>query len=439
MKKILLFLFIFLFGTSQAVAMVIRDSEMENFIKEITSPIIKVSKQDIKNQKIIILGDNAINAFVTPDHKIFIFTGLILKATHPNQIEGVLAHEMGHITGRHHIKIYRQLEKARIVNIAGLLLGGAATVLTGDPNALATIAAGTQTTTERALLSFSRIQEGAADQAAFSFLKQSKKSICGIISFLEFLASRELIDFQNPYTRSHPLTKERINDARNAAKNENCEEFKGSINHIDKLKYIQAKLNGFMNPKQTIETVGSLKYFNDDHKKYALAIANYKLFNLKEGNDLIDQLIQKYPNNPYFYELKAQMLRENGNLNSALENYLKAIKVAPNDSLILIELAQTQINFNSHNYSFQAIQNLKKASLNENENQKLWYLLSVAYGRNREMGKSRYASAYSEYLKGNDGSALNFIRMAKKITKKNSVDWYKIEDLENRIKEKIKK
>ena len=154
---------------------------------------------------------------------------------------------------------------------------------------------------------------------------------------------------------------------------------------------------------------------------------------------MIDQLIQKYPNNPYFYELKAQMLRENGNLNSALENYLKAIKVAPNDSLILIELAQTQINFNSHNYSFQAIQNLKKASLNENENQKLWYLLSVAYGRNREMGKSRYASAYSEYLKGNDSSALNFIRMAKKITKKNSVDWYKIEDLENRIKEKIKK
>ena len=55
------------------------------------------------------------------------------------------------------------------------------------------------------------------------------------------------------------------------------------------------------------------------------------------------------------------------------------------------------------------------------------------------MGKSRYASAYSEYLKGNDSSALNFIRMAKKITKKNSVDWYKIEDLENRIKEKIKK
>ena len=71
MKKILLFLFIFLFGTSQAVAMVIRDSEMENFIKEITSPIIKVSKQDIKNQKIIILGDNAINAFVTPQNFYF--------------------------------------------------------------------------------------------------------------------------------------------------------------------------------------------------------------------------------------------------------------------------------------------------------------------------------------------------------------------------------
>ena len=45
-----------------------------------------------------------------------------------------------------------------------------------------------------------------------------------LISFLEFLASRELIDFQNPYRRSPPFTKERINDARNAAKNDNCDD-----------------------------------------------------------------------------------------------------------------------------------------------------------------------------------------------------------------------
>ena len=55
------------------------------------------------------------------------------------------------------------------------------------------------------------------------------------------------------------------------------------------------------------------------------------------------------------------------------------------------------------------------------------------------MGKSRYSSAYSAYLKSDNTSALNFIKMAKKITKRNSKDWYKIEDLENIIKTKNKK
>ena len=115
--------------------------------------------------------------------------------------------------------------------------------------------------------------------------------------------------------------------------------------------------------KKTVKIINRFENFNDDHKKYALAIANYKLSNLKKANDLINQLIQKYPNNPYFYELKAQMLRENGYLNDALKNYLKAIEIIPNDSLILIELAQTQINFDSNKYLIEAIENLKKASL----------------------------------------------------------------------------
>ena len=439
MKKLLLFLFIFLSTTSQTFSLIIRDSEIEIFIRKITLPIAKAANQSTKNLKIIILGDNAVNAFVTPDQKIFIFTGLILNATHYNQLEGVLAHEIGHITGKHHLKIYNQLGKARIINIAGILLGTAAAVLTGDPNALSTIATGTQTTAQRSLLSFTRAQEGSADQAAFNFLKKSNKSICGIITFLKFLESREVAGSQNAYTRSHPLTRERIDDAMHAAKNENCNKIKGSKEEIDQHKFVQAKLYGFMDPKKTAKIINRFENFNDDHKKYALAIANYKLSNLKKANDLINQLIQKYPNNPYFYELKAQMLRENGYLNDALKNYLKAIEIIPNDSLILIELAQTQINFDSNKYLIEAIENLKKASLKENENQELWYLLSIAYGRNGEMGKSRYASAYSAYLKSDNTSALNFIKMAKKITKRNSEDWYKIEDLENIIKTKNKK
>ena len=152
---------------------------------------------------------------------------------------------------------------------------------------------------------------------------------------------------KNAYTQTHPLTRERIRDAKYAAKNENCtnnekikesNEIRSAALTVDeKYKFIQAKLIGFTDPEITVISIKNNSKFNDDQKIYALAIANYKLFNLEKGNELINKLIKKHPSNPYFYELKAQMLRENGFLRESLNNYLIVNKLLPNDPLIKIE------------------------------------------------------------------------------------------------------
>ena len=82
---------------------------------------------------------------------------------------------------------------------------------------------------------------------------------------------------------------------------------------------------------------------------------------------------------------------------------------------------------------------MKKASKKEIQNQKLWYLLSVAYGRNGMIGKSRYASAHAAYYRGDDIAAKSFIKRAKKIIKKNSREWEELENLEKNLKIKNKK
>ena len=437
MKKLLLLLF-FLFSISSNSLGFIRDSEIENLIKEIVGPIADAAGQKKENLEIFIIDDNQLNAFVTPGQKIFIFSGLITNSKDANALEGVIAHELGHITGRHHVKIYEQLEKSRAITLAGIILGGAVSVLTGDPDAAAAIAGGALTTSTRSLLSFSRAQEGSADQAGYSFLKNSGKSLCGIINFLELLENMQISYQENAYTQSHPLTRERINDAKNAAKDENCEIKNSELLIDEKYKFIQAKLIGFADPENTLISIKNNSKFNDDQKNYALAIANYKSFNLKKGNELINKLIKKYPSNPYFYELKAQMLRENGFLKESLNNYLIVNKLIPNDPLVQIELAHTLLNIDSKKNLDKAIQNLEEAKKKEPENNKLWYLLSVARGKNSEMGESRYASAYSFYLKGDDAMALSFIERAKKITKRNSSTWTKLINLENKINFKKK-
>ena len=437
MKKLLLLLF-FLFSISSNSLGFIRDSEIENLIKEIVGPIADAAGQKKENLEIFIIDDNQLNAFVTPGQKIFIFSGLITKSNNVNALEGVIAHELGHITGRHHVKIYEQLEKSRAITLAGIILGSAVSALTGDSDAAAAIAGGALTTSTRSLLSFSRAQEGSADQAGFSFLKKSEKSLCGIISFLELLENMQISYQENAYTQSHPLTRERIRDAKNAAKDENCEIKNSELLIDEKYKFIQAKLIGFTDPENTLISIKNNSKFNDDQKNYALAIANYKSFNFKKGNELINKLIKKYPSNPYFYELKAQMLRENGFLKESLNNYLIVNKLLPNDPLVKIELAHTLINLESKETLDESIKKLLEAEKKESENNKLWYLLSVAYGKNSEMGKSKYASAYSFYLKGDDEMALNFIERAKKIIKENSATWVKLINLENKINLKKK-
>ena len=195
MKKFLLLFF--LLSISSNTLGFIRDSEIENLIKDIIAPIANAANQDKKKLKIFIIDDKQLNAFVTPGQKIFIFSGLILNSKNSNALEGVIAHELGHITGRHHIKIYEQLERSRAITLAGLILGTAVSVMTGDPNAAAAIAGGALSTSGRSLLNFSRIQEGSADQAGYYFLKKSGKSLCGIISFLELLEDRQIYYQEN--------------------------------------------------------------------------------------------------------------------------------------------------------------------------------------------------------------------------------------------------
>ena len=254
MKKFLLLLF-FLLSISSNTLGFIRDSEIENLIKDIIAPIADAANQDKKKLKIFIIDDKQLNAFVTPGQKIFIFSGLIINSKNSNALEGVIAHELGHITGRHHIKIYEQLERSRAITLAGLILGTVVSAMTGDPNAAAAIAGGALSTSGRSLLNFSRVQEGSADQAGYSFLKNSGKSLCGIISFLELLENMQISYQENAYTQSHPLTRERINDAKNAAKDENCEIKNSELLIDEKYKFIQAKLIGFADPENTLISI----------------------------------------------------------------------------------------------------------------------------------------------------------------------------------------
>ena len=108
----------------------IRDTEIENLLKDYSRPIFKAAGLG-SHITMRIVRHESFNAFVIDGLNVFINTGTILQAKTPNEVIGVIAHETGHITGGHmaalRTRIARDQTKALLLMVLGigLMVGGA--------------------------------------------------------------------------------------------------------------------------------------------------------------------------------------------------------------------------------------------------------------------------------------------------------------------------
>ena len=84
---------------------ILRDAETEALLHDMAVPLVAAAGLDPKNVDIVMVGDNSINAFVAGGQAVYIHSGLINAASSANEVQGVIAHELGHITGGHIVTI----------------------------------------------------------------------------------------------------------------------------------------------------------------------------------------------------------------------------------------------------------------------------------------------------------------------------------------------
>ena len=77
----------------------VRDAEIERLLRDYSTPLLRAAGLEPDRIGISVVNDRNLNAFVTNGQNMYIHTGLILEAEEPNMVIGVIAHEIGHITG----------------------------------------------------------------------------------------------------------------------------------------------------------------------------------------------------------------------------------------------------------------------------------------------------------------------------------------------------
>lgn len=402
LKAVSFILFLLFYSNAQSMLLII-DEETEEVITKIAHPIFKAAQLPYKDLKIKIVNDDSINAFVMDNTNVFIFTGLLTFSEDPEVLAGVIAHECAHIALGHIASTSSEIEALKTQMIATTLLGAAAGILSGSPEAMIAMGAGGTHVAQMNFLKHSRIQESQADAAAIQYLKKIKLSADGLTSLLKYLSSNERIFYRDssPYLLSHPVSKERINYLKhhNITPSEHL-----PVSMKQKYKMVVAKVFAFTSPFKEV-----FKKYKGSEKVdiYAHSIAYYKIGKLKKALEEIDKLIALEPSNPYFIELKAQFLFENGKVSESIKFYKEALKLRPRSTIFKIELAYALITNNSN--IDKAIELLRSAIDLDSSNFNAWHGLGIALSKKKLDNYSYIALARAFAIIGDTKTAKKFI------------------------------
>lgn len=415
---------------------VIRDTEIEQLLRDYAEPILKVAGLGKQNVKVVVLNDRAFNAFVMDGRHIFINAGALFDAKTPNEVIGVFAHETGHLAGGHLLKLREQLASAQTASVVALLLGVGAAVAGarsgggGDIGAAAIMAP--QSAIQRSLLAYVRTQEDQADHAGVKFLDATHQSSKGMLDLFKRLSNDSLFNsrFIDPYLQSHPMPAERVAALERSATASPYFGVKDPPELQLRHDLMRAKLSGFLERPGTV----ARRYPLADHglpARYARAISTYRHGDLRQAVAQIDGLIQVQSNNPYFYELKGQALLEGGHPNDAVHPLLQAMRLSHNAPLIKILLAQALIATNNPKVAEQAVELLRSSLMQEPEAPEAYSQLAMAYGRKGDLAQADLASAQAAFSRGDVQTARQLATRAKTRLPVGSPAWVRADDIVN--------
>ncbi len=415
-----------------AAQSILRDAETEALFQDMSRPIIVAAGLDPRNVDIILVNDGSINAFTAGGQAVFINSGLIALAGNANEVQGVIAHELGHVAGGHAERVNEGLKPATGITILSLLLGVAAAAAGSPEAALGIIGAGQQAALGK-FLAFSRTQEASADAAGASFLSKAGLSGRGSLDFFKKLQNEE---YRHGYTRnaeaefysSHPLTDDRIATLQDTYEKDPAWNAKTDPKLEARFQRVKAKLYGYLaEPAATLRDFP--EYETTVPARYARAYAFHKEALMDKAQVETDALLKTAPDDPYFLELKGQILLESGKPLEAIEPLRRATTLTANAPLIATTFGHALIASEDRANFVEAQRVLKAAVAKDRENPFAWYELGVVYEANGDHARARLASAEQQFMNGKFAEAMRSAEVAQQGLPAGSPDMLRAQDI----------
>ncbi len=407
----------------------VRDAEIEALLRDYTAPILRVSGVGGQGLTIYLVGSRDFNAFVADGRRIFVNVGVLMQAETPNEVIGVMAHEIAHIAGGHLARLRNEMRAASAAMILQMILAGAAAAA-GSGEGAAAVVTGGQQAIQRTLLSYRRSEERAADRAAVNYLNATGQSSKGMLRTFERFADQQMFTarYVDPYAVSHPMPRDRI-----AA----LQEIATASPHFNKTdppalqlrhELMRAKVAAYMLPPGSVKRRYP-KANADLPSLYAHTIVRMRASNYRGALQGIDRLLQAQPQNPYFWEMKGEILTNAGRPREAIEPLRRAVSLAPGDTALRVALGKAYVFSGDKALADDAVKELTRVTRERRDHAEAQQYLARAYGALGRIPEANLASAELALARGDIRQAKDFATRAKQGAKTGSPIWLRAEDI----------
>ncbi|PIV74941.1 MAG: peptidase M48 [Rhodobacteraceae bacterium CG17_big_fil_post_rev_8_21_14_2_50_65_11] len=408
---------------------IIRDAEIERGLQELAAPVLRAAGLP-GSVRVIVLQDSALNAFVVDPRHIFIHSGLLMRLDDPAQVQAIIAHEAAHIANGHFTRRAANAGNAGTVARLGLLLGVAAGVASGEASAGIGVAAGAAASAQRVFFSHTRAEEASADAAAIGYMASAGVDPTAFLEVLDIFRGQEALSAsrQDPYLLSHPLTRDRLRAIR--ARIGGLEETEPDAATLYWYQRSLGKLTAFLRaPSWTLRRVGG----NDTSEIARLrrAIAYHRQPDTERALAEVDALVQMRPSDPYYHELRGQILYESRRYGPAVQAYARAVELAPREPLILAGYGRALLAGDTQSGNRHALEVLNRARARDPFNPRLLRDLALAHARLGQNGLASAATAERYALMGRFEDAAIHGDRASGLLPQGSPGWLRAQDVLN--------
>ncbi|MEO0632893.1 MAG: M48 family metalloprotease [Pseudomonadota bacterium] len=404
----------------------LRDADMEYALAQIAAPVLKAAGLSPARTKILVVDDSNMNAFVVSNDAIYVHSGLITRMDRAAMLQAVIAHEAAHITNGHIARRMTNLGAARnraMLGTALAILAGAA----GGGQAAAGIALGTQSAAARSFLAHTRAEEASADQSGLRYMQAAGVPLSGMLDVMQLFRGQEALSAgrQDPYVRSHPLSRDRIRaieafaaaSARSGAAGSPAADY-WFLRAKGKLTAFQRRSSWTLN---RLDRSGSqdIAYMRE-------AIARHRNSDTSRAIAAIDRAIATRPQDPFFHDLKGQILMETRNFNAAVNAHARAVQLRPGDGLLQAGYGRALLATGQVNAALSALERARRVDFRDGS---MLRDLSVAYAKSGQRGMASVVTAERYALRGRLEDAGIHAKRAMGLLPEGSGPWRRAQDV----------